>query len=114
MLLTQQPTFDQIPNFLVGIAGEILTIKESLHSSTPNTEIEKPVGVSGAADHIDLDEQTIYRLVRFKKIPHHKQGKKLYFYLSELNEWIKGENYKSKNSIEVEERFLDANKNRRG
>jgi excisionase family DNA binding protein len=83
---------------------------------SPLIEVEKPTDVFGAADHIDLDEQTIYRLVRTKEIPYHKKGKKLYFYKSELNEWIKSGKGKSLTDLqkEAESEIIEANKKRRG
>jgi excisionase family DNA binding protein len=115
MLLTQQPTFEQMPSFLAGIAGEVLTIKETLLNTSLHVEAEKPTDVPGAADHTNLDEQTIYRLVRQKEIPFHKRGKKLYFYKSELNQWIKSGKGKTLEELqnEAEGETLSLNKNKR-
>lgn len=115
MVLTKQPTFEQIPDYLVGIATEIQNIKEALVFPLSNTNVEKPTDVFGAAEHVNLDEQTIYRLVREKGIPYHKQGKKLYFYKSELNTWIKSGKGKTISELqqEAEEETLSLNKRKR-
>jgi hypothetical protein len=62
-----------------------------------------------------MDEQTIYRLVRSKKIPFHKKSK-LYFYKSELNDWIRSGKGKTVQELEMEADMdlLEANKKRRG
>jgi len=76
--------------------------------------IEKPTDVEGAAEHLQLDEQTIYRLVRQKKIPFAKQGRKLYFFKSELNDWIKSGKAKSSQQVdeEAEAMLIKANRKR--
>jgi excisionase family DNA binding protein len=110
-------TFEQIPSFLAFLGEKINTIEERVSISALNTtEIERPTDVEGAADHVSLDYQTIYRLVREKKIPFYKQGRKLYFYRSELNEWIRSgkPGLSEELQAKAESRFLQANKNRRG
>lgn len=51
--------------------------------------ISRPWTIDEAADFIRKSKSTIYRLVGLKKIPHHKQGNRLYFFPPELIEWIK-------------------------
>ena len=46
--------------------------------------------ISEAAQFLNCSIPTIYAKVSQKKIPFHKQGKRLYFTKSGLVEWIKG------------------------
>jgi excisionase family DNA binding protein len=88
MQLTQQPTFEQIPVYLAHLAQEFTSLKESLSHNSSN-EIEEPINVEQAAKHLGFDIQTIYRMVREDRIPSHKKTTRLFFFKSELNNWIK-------------------------
>lgn len=63
----------------------------SVNKSTPSTPLEEelPIGINELSGILDKAPQTIYGLVNRKKIPYHKQGKKLYFFKSEILQWIK-------------------------
>ena len=50
---------------------------------------EKPINSNSAAAVLNLQLPTLYSLVSKRLIPHYKQAKKLYFFESELVEWIK-------------------------
>lgn len=46
------------------------------------------VGVQQAATHLGCKRQRIYDLVHDRAIPHRKEGSRLLFRLSELDEWL--------------------------
>jgi excisionase family DNA binding protein len=52
---------------------------------------EQWVGVKEAADHLACKPQRIYNLVHERAIPHRKDGSRLLFRLSELDEWLRNE-----------------------
>jgi excisionase family DNA binding protein len=54
--------------------------------STP----EPWVGVADAAAHLGCKPQRIYDLVHARAIPHRKDGARLLFRRSELDEWLDG------------------------
>lgn len=54
-----------------------------------NNELETPIGLKECAEFLDKSKHTVYQHVSKREIPFHKKGKKLYFYKSELNTWIK-------------------------
>jgi excisionase family DNA binding protein len=88
---TQALTFEQIPSFLVTLSEDISFIKNNLRVAT-TTEVEQPVDVQEATNFLNLENvQTTYRMVREGRIPYHKRGSRLFFYKSELNQWIKGQ-----------------------
>lgn len=113
----QTLTFEQIPSFLLQLGEKITNIETRLEVTNSNqiTEVEKPLGgVSAAAEFLGLEEPTIYALVQAKKIPFHKPSKKIYFYASELNEWIKSGKGKLLAELkeEAEKETLSLNKNK--
>jgi excisionase family DNA binding protein len=68
-----------------------------------------PIGVEEASRLIGKAKPTIYALVRQRKIPCYKYGKKLYFFEEELLEWIsKG---KKKTIQEIESAASKYNRN---
>jgi len=50
---------------------------------------ERPITLDECAEFLGMSKWTIYRKTSDKRMPHHKEGKRLYFYKSELNEWIR-------------------------
>ena len=46
------------------------------------------LNLNQAAEYISLTKSAIYKKTSDRTIPHFKQGKKLYFKRSELNEWL--------------------------
>ena len=111
-------TFDQILDYVLGIGRGVANI-ESILTSTgapgDRKEIEKPCNVAEAAEFTHLEVATIYKLVHTRSIPFHKKGRKLYFYKSELNEWIRSGQVNPLDTIarDAEKTFLGAQKNRR-
>lgn len=51
--------------------------------------IEKPMSMKQASEFTGYKVNSIYQMTRVNKIPHHKVDRKLFFYASELNDWIK-------------------------
>jgi excisionase family DNA binding protein len=108
-------TFEQIPSYLIELGGRIGKIESLLSHQPEEKAIEKPLGgVPEAAEFLNLEEPTIYALVQSKKIPFHKPGKKIYFYASELNTWIRSGKGKTLQELqeEAESDLLTANKRR--
>lgn len=59
--------------------------EKELIDEKPKTD-EKPVGPAELAAFFSLDKKHVYVLVRMKKIPFHKFGHLLRFYISEVRE----------------------------
>ena len=74
---------------------------------------EKPIDSVAAAAVLNLQLPTLYALV--SKIPHYKQAKKLYFFESELVEWIKANRVPTilDRKEEVSKFFSQSNRSRR-
>ena len=78
-------------------------IQQSINNLNPHSRDISPeddiTNVKGAAKILDSTSGTIYNLVHERRIPYHKQGKKLYFFKSELLEWIKNGKHKTREQI---------------
>lgn len=59
-------------------------------------------GIDLAIEITGLAKPTIYSLCSERKIPHSKQGKRLYFSRQELTEWIKNGRRKTQREIAIE------------
>lgn len=98
----QDISFDNLPKavaFLITELAEIklLVTKEDV-SQTPK---KVPIGIDEVAELIGKAKSTIYTLVRERKIPCYKNGKKLYFFEEEILNWIS--NGKKKTLKEISE-----------
>ncbi len=72
---------------------ELVTQITALSAKVNNltSEVERPVCLKDAAVHLVCSERQVHRLISMNSdFPAHKSGMgKLYFYLTELNEWLK-------------------------
>ncbi|MBI2730495.1 MAG: helix-turn-helix domain-containing protein [Sphingobacteriales bacterium] len=53
--------------------------------TVPVTEV---FNLNQAAEYVSLSKSAIYKKTSERNIPHFKQGKRLYFKRSELDEWL--------------------------
>lgn len=83
-------TFDQLPGYVFDLNRKVDQLLERLDALPVKTTLdkEKPRNLKGAAEFLGCAEQTIYQNI--KSIPHHKRFGKLYFFESELLEYLKG------------------------
>lgn len=76
-----------------------LKLKPEVH---PGSGEEEPLNVEQAANFLDLEPSTIYAKVQAGEIPHSRKGKRLYFFRSELLEYLKGGRKQTNAEIEAE------------
>lgn len=69
-------------------------------SDTP--DITQIMNISEVAIHIKVATTTIYGMTHRNTIPHYKNGKKLYFKKSEIDEWVFSKRIKTNLDIENE------------
>ena len=60
------------------------------------------MNISEIAVYINVAKSTIYGMTHRNTIPHYKNGKKLYFKKSDIDEWIFSKSIKTKDDIENE------------
>jgi excisionase family DNA binding protein len=89
--LAMELTFEQLPIAVSLMAAKLDKIEQLLQQKTPPAEDkqEQLLNVDEACKLLNLAKPTVYGLVSQRKLPHMKQGKKLYFSKQELTEWVK-------------------------
>ncbi|EHQ26553.1 helix-turn-helix domain-containing protein [Mucilaginibacter paludis] len=93
-------TFDQLPEAVTQIQIKLDNIEQLLISQQEQSpEQEELMPITKAAEFLDLAVPTVYSKVCRKEIPVNKRGKRLYFYRSELTEWIKSGRKKTADEI---------------
>ena len=99
-------SFENLPKAVAHLTNEIAEIKSMVQNAKISEPKEKriPIGIEDVCKIIGKAKPTIYTLVRQRKIPCYKNGKKLYLFEEELLEWIsKG---KKKTLLEIESEAL--------
>lgn len=87
-------------------------IKEVLEERGGTDTTSEILDAEQAADFLNMALPTLYEKTCRKLIPHFKQGKKLYFKRSELQEWIQAGKVKTQKEIEQEaENYVFRRKN---
>lgn len=93
-------TFDQLPEAVTKIQEKLDIIEQLLlQRQEQSPEQEEIMPVAKAAIFLDLAVPTVYSKVCRKELPVNKRGKRLYFYRSELTEWIKSGRKKTADEI---------------
>lgn len=79
-------------------------IREVLKEMNPNANSEWPevLNAEEAAKFLKLEINTLYEKTCKRLVPYYKKGKKLYFYLSELKEYLTSGRIKTAKEIEGE------------
>ncbi len=96
-------TFDQLPQAVSQIQDKLENIEQLLlRQQQQQPAQEEIMPITKAAIFLDLAVPTVYSKVCRKEIPVNKQGKRLYFYRSELTEWIKSGRKKTADEISRE------------
>jgi len=96
-------TFDQLPQAVSKLHDKLEVIEQLLlHQHEQPAGQEELLNISQAAKFLNLSVPTIYSKVCRKEIPVNKRGKRLYFYRSELTEWVKSGRKKTVDEIRQE------------
>ncbi|WBV54142.1 helix-turn-helix domain-containing protein [Chryseobacterium gambrini] len=106
-------SFENLPKAVAHLTTEIAEIKSMVQNVRISEPKEKgiPIGIEDVSRIIGKAKPTIYTLVRQRKIPCYKNGKKLYFFEEELLEWIAEGKRKTTSEIEIEaQQFLNKKK----
>lgn len=105
----KQFTFDDLPDIIDRLCFKIDNIEKLLLEKKANEEhiTQELLTVTEAAHLLKLSVATVYTKVCKNEIPANKQGKRLYFYRTELLNWIKAGRIKTIDEIrkEVEVKF---------
>lgn len=105
----QTITFEQLPQAVSELHDKLSNIEQLLRAgSLQPPQEDELLTILGASKFLNLSTQTVYGKVSRKEIPVNKQGKRLYFYRSELVDWIKSGRKKTVSEIreEAEQAFI--------
>lgn len=93
-------TFDQIPKMMNKLYEKMEHIEKML-SAFPQLQLQNDelLTIAEASQLLKLAIPTIYSKVSRNEIPVNKQGKRLYFYKSELIEWIRSGRVKTNEEV---------------
>jgi len=98
-------SFETLPKAVAFLTDQIAELKTLVENNTSTAKISDkkiPINIDAACQIIGKAKPTVYTLVRTRKIPCYKNGKKLYFFEDELLEWIRNGKRKTLTEIETE------------
>ena len=106
-------TFDQLPQAVSQLHDKLNNIEKLLlqKNNPAKQEIDQLLTIEEAATFTHLTKPTIYSLVSRAEIPHMKKGKRLYFSMQELTDWIKSGRKKTVKEIAAETEVFLGNRN---
>ena len=91
--------FELIIEKLNNIENLLKTVIKNDNGTVTITEV---LNLNQAAEYVSLSKSAIYKKTSERNIPHFKQGKKLYFKRSELDDWLTGMKVSTKAENEKE------------
>lgn len=97
-------SFENLPRAVAHLVSEIAEIKFLVERKEIPVISQKrvPIDIEAACQLIGKAKPTVYTLVRTRKIPCYKNGKKLYFFEDELLDWISKGKKKTLQEIQSE------------
>lgn len=105
--------FEQLPNVIATLTNEVKELKALLlNRAEPQNEIETPIQLDEVVPITGLSKPTLYGYVQRNEIPYHKKGNRLYFFKSEIIEWIKTGKQKTLKELEADASAYLSNKNK--
>jgi len=103
---------EDVPNAIAEVLkgqSEILALLSN--KAKPHPEIEIPIQIDELVPIIGKSKPTIYGMVQHNEIPNHKKGNRLYFFKSEITDWIRTGKQKTLKELEAEnDEFLSNRK----
>jgi predicted DNA-binding transcriptional regulator AlpA len=104
--------FENLPNAVAEILQGQSELKALLLQKANNKpEIETPVQLNEVVPLTGLTKPTLYGYVQRNEIPYHKKGNRLYFFKTEIIDWIKTGKQKTLKELEADtDEFLSNHK----
>ena len=88
--LKEEPKFEQMPMAIAQMQTEVHEIKILLLQKVePQLEPDDPINIHRASEITGFTVPTIYGYCQRNEIPYYKKGNKLYFFKSEILDWIR-------------------------
>ncbi|MBB5638919.1 excisionase family DNA binding protein [Pedobacter cryoconitis] len=95
-------TFEELPQAISTLHEKVDRIKDLLlenKSQNPQRPREDLLTIGQAAEFLNLSVPTLYTKVSRKEIPVNKRGKRLYFSMVELSDWVRSGRKKTTEEI---------------
>jgi len=96
-------TFEELPQAISVLHEKVDRIKDLLlenRSQNPQRPRDDLLTIGQAAEFLSLSVPTLYTKVSRKEIPVNKRGKRLYFSMVELSEWVRSGRKKTEEEIQ--------------
>ena len=103
--------FETLDKRLCNIENILFDIKH-IPKTEPQAEIETPIQLDDVVPITGLSKPTLYGKVQRNEIPHHKQGNRLYFFKSEIVNWIRTGKVKTLKELDADADAYLSNKNK--
>ena len=108
------PSFTQTQLDVAEIKNGYLKILDQLQKkSKPLTEDTNPQSIDQIVSLTGYTKKTLYGYCQKNQIPHYKKNGRLFFFKSEIIDWIKSDQQKTIKQIESENDEFLASKNKR-
>ena len=108
------PSFTQTQLDVAEIKNGYLKILDQLQKkSKPLTEDTNPQSIDQIVSLTGYTKKTLYGYCQKNQIPHYKKNGRLFFFKSEIIDWIKSDQQKTIKQIESENDEFFASKNKR-
>jgi len=101
----QKLTFENLPEAVFQLNEKLEKIEKLLqarNTENPKPEPDSPLNIDEAAAFLRLAKSTLYSKVSRRELPCKKQGNRLYFFKSELTEYLKEGKQKTLDEIHTE------------
>jgi excisionase family DNA binding protein len=94
--------FEIIIEKLNSLEKMVLEIKAELRLENPKVAFRELMDINQLSDYSFLSKASIYTLTMKREIPHFKQGKRLLFKKSEIDDWILKSRKKTREELYAE------------
>jgi len=106
--------FEQLPNIIADLKNEVKEMKALLlQKAESQFESDNPISIKDVAKLTGLTVTTLYGYCQRNEIPYQKKGNRLYFFKSNIIDWIKTGKQKTIKELQEEADVLLSN-NKKG
>lgn len=105
--------FENLPSAVEALKNEVKEMKALLiKKAETQPESINPLGIKDVAKLTSLTVPTLYGYCQRNEIPYQKKGNRLYFFKSEIIDWIKTGKQKTLKELNAEADEILCNKNK--
>ena len=77
-------SFDNLPQYVAQLSEDVKYLISLMENKKESSEI---LSIEQAADFLGLTKSTLQQ-AKYKKIPHYKQGRRVFYKKSDLEAWV--------------------------